>query len=157
MYFGQSSSRNCECCPPVPLHQRVTMNVVLNHQKYRGWTGDDGRFSKNTSATFALHSVLDDDYDEWGVRWYGRWVTLVGQVVGRQDWPCKVHIFWKPWPRLFNGLGSLSRWPSHFTKDWLNGFSASWESSVCERKLHYPGNAILCIKIQKLGDSPQPL
>ena len=41
----------------------------------------------------ALHSVLDDDYDEWGVRWYGRWVTLVGQVVGRQDWPCKVHIF----------------------------------------------------------------
>ena len=37
-------------------------------------------------------------------------------------------------------LGWLSRWPSHFTKEWLNGFSASWESSICERKLHYPGN-----------------
>ena len=39
-----------------------------------------------------------------------------------------------------HGLGWLSRWPSHFTKEWLNGFSASWESSICERKLHYPGN-----------------
>ena len=29
-----------------------------------------------------------------------------------------------------HGLGCLSRWPSHFTKDWLNGFSASWESSL---------------------------
>ena len=37
-------------------------------------------------------------------------------------------------------LGCLSRWPSHFTKDWLNGFSANWESSICGRKLHYPGN-----------------
>ena len=42
---------------------------------------------------------------------------------------------------MFNyGLGWLSKWPSHFTKEWLNGFSASWESSICERKLHYPGN-----------------
>ena len=39
-----------------------------------------------------------------------------------------------------HGLGWLSKWPSHFTKEWLNGFSASWESSICERKLHYPGN-----------------
>ena len=33
--------------------------------------------------------------------------------------------------RSIQGLGWLSRWPSHFTKDWLNGFSASWESSIC--------------------------
>ena len=33
------------------------------------------------------------------------------------------------------GLGCLSRWPSHFTKDWLNGFSASWESNICGRKV----------------------
>jgi len=38
------------------------------------------------------------------------------------------------------GLGCWSIWPSHFTKEWLNGFCASWESSICERKLHYPGN-----------------
>ena len=30
--------------------------------------------------------------------------------------------------------------PKHLPQELWHGFSASWESSICERKLHYPGN-----------------
>ena len=41
-------------------------------------------------------------------------------------------------PIVTNGLGCLSRWPSHFTKEWLNGFSASWESISLWKKVTLP-------------------
>ena len=54
-------------------------------------------------------------------------------------------------PTVTNGLGCLSRWPSHFTKEWLNGFSANWESISLWKKvtLHWficlgHGNKIYC-------------
>ena len=30
--------------------------------------------------------------------------------------------------------------PNHLPQEFWHGFSASWESSICEIKLHYPGN-----------------
>ena len=77
-----SSKGYYECCSKSSEIQRMD----------RWW-----RFSKNTSATCALHCTVCSSWTmnmtNGGVRWYRRWMTLVGQVVGRQDWPCKVHIF----------------------------------------------------------------
>ena len=76
-----SSKGYYECCSKSSEIQRMD----------RWWW----RFSKNTSATCALHCTVcwTMTMTNGGVRWYRRWVTLVGQVVGRQDWPCKIHIF----------------------------------------------------------------
>ena len=49
--------------------------------------------------------------------------------------------FWKWYDDCINHeLGCWSWWPNHFTKEWPNGFSTSWECSICEVRLHYPGN-----------------
>ena len=51
----------------------------------------------------------------------------------------------KVYPILSWTFISSSGWwagldPKHLPQELWHGFSASWESSICERKLHYPGN-----------------
>ena len=138
--YSRSPHHSCGCGSGVHLgSSSVALSFAflpveeVSHKKGRGQGPD------NKSARFALlHN--GSPFGDPGP--HGDLFRVLGPLF----------MFWVP---FFNGLVCLSRWPSHFTKDWLNGFSASWESSICERKLHYPGNRTQ--DLLQSGEIRQPL
>ena len=65
-------------------------------------------------------------------QWKPHWRLFDGRGiegdVGRQDWPCKVYIFWKPWQRLFwFWCVCVISWHYHWQKIYFHFHPKCWE------------------------------
>ena len=78
---------------------------------------------------------------QWFVQWLHKLIKKLGDIMKI----IQVSPVSKVYPILSWTFISSSGWwagldPKHLPQELWHGFSASWESSICERKLHYPGN-----------------
>ena len=95
---------------------------------YRWTIGIDGFLSLN-------------HWYQWFVQWLHKLIKKLGDIMKI----IQVSPVSKVYPILSWTFISSSGWwagldPKHLPQELWHGFSASWESSICERKLHYPGN-----------------
>ena len=103
---------------------------------------DDGFSMVFYRWTIGINGFLPlNHWYQWFVQWLHKLIKKLADIMKI----IQVSPVSKVYPILSWTFISSSGWwagldPKHLPQELWHGFSASWESSICERKLHYPGN-----------------